>query len=186
MSKEKETKKLLQFRETLENRIQELQLEIQNLHIAIERLDKLIVTTGFRTFTTPVTPMQITTDDSKISETEQISITSKDGTVLGKMNVKDHTIHFTPSDSFNFTINTPPFQSFLVDRVLENMRKTDQERATNGELDPSEILQFEIQDHEAKITKLIIQNYGGERRLREINSSLRWTFDKMYDKIIKG
>jgi hypothetical protein len=33
---------------------------------------------------------------------------------------------------------------------------------------------------------LHVRNYGGERRLREINSSLRWTFDKMYDKIRQG
>ncbi len=28
-----------------------------------------------------------------------------------------------------------------------------------------------------------MRNYGGERRLREIRSSLRWAFDKMYEKI---
>jgi len=33
---------------------------------------------------------------------------------------------------------------------------------------------------------LRVSNYGGERRMREITSSLRWTLDKMYDKIRKG
>lgn len=192
MSSEQETKKLLQLRESMEKRIQELQLEIGDLQTAIEELDKLIITTGFRIFTTPEIPTiqeqtaSITTKDLEQVETDQISITSKDGTILGKMIVKDHTIQFTPSESFLFTLDTPPFQSFLVERVFENMRKTDQERASNGELDPAEILEYEIQDQEAKITLLIIRNYGGERRLREINSSLRWTFDKMYDKIIQG
>ena len=66
------------------------------------------------------------------------------------------------------------------------MKKTDQERSTNGELDPGEILEYEIQEEDGKLTQLSIHNYGGERRLREINSSLRWTFDKMYDKITQG
>ncbi len=83
-------------------------------------------------------------------------------------------------------MDIPPFQSFLIERVLENMRKTDQERSTNGELDPDEILDYKVQDKDGKIILLTIQNYGGERRLREINSSLRWTLDKMYDKLTQG
>ena len=201
---EHDTKKLLKFRESMENRIQELQVEMQSLQKAIEELDKLIVNKGFRTFTTidaqtneektePVTEditEEVTEDievvEKVVSEEDQISITSKDGTVLGTMNVQDHTIIFTPSASFDFNLDIPPLQSFLIERVLDNMRKTDQERSTNGELDPGEILEYEVQEEEGKLILLSIHNYGGERRLREINSSLRWTFDKMYDKITQG
>ena len=193
MSTEKDTKKLLQYRESMELRMQELQSEMQDLQTAIEELDKLIVNTGFRTFTTADT---LTREEKKETETEppekveseeeQVSITSKDGTVLGTMKVEDRTIIFTPSTSFDFTLDIPPLQSFLIERVLDNMRKTDQERSTNGELDPGEILEYEVQEQEGKLILLSIHNYGGERRLREINSSLRWTFDKMYDKISQG
>ncbi len=191
MSNEQETKKLLSFRESMENRIQELETEISNLKTAIEELDKLIVNTGFRTFTsadTFTTPEIPNIEPTPIGEPEedQVSITSKDGTVLGVMKVEGHTILFTPTETFDFTLEIPPFQSFLVERVLENMRNTDQERSTNGELDPGEILEYEVQEKDGKIKLLKIQNYGGERRLREINSSLRWTFDKMYDKITQG
>jgi ribosomal protein L11 len=102
------------------------------------------------------------------------------------MEIENHTIIFTPSESFHFTLDIPPFESFLIERVLNNMRKTDQERSTNGELDPSEVLEYAVQDQEGKLTSLTIHNYGGERRLREINSSIRWTFDKMYDKLTQG
>ena len=43
-----------------------------------------------------------------------------------------------------------------------------------------------IIDDEGKIKSISILNYGGERRLREVNSSLRWTLDKMYDKVSQG
>jgi len=52
MSSEQETKKLLQFRESMEQRIQELEQEMSNLQTAMAEIDKLIVNTGFRTFTT--------------------------------------------------------------------------------------------------------------------------------------
>jgi len=194
MSKEQDTKKLLQFRESMEQRIQELEQEMSNLQTAMAEIDKLIVNTGFRTFTTadklvkeddPVQPESDKTVEN-IEDSDQLSITSKDGTVLGVMQIENHSIVFTPAESFDFTLDIPPFESFLIERVLDNMRKTDQERSTNGELDPGEILEYEIKDEDRKLVSLTINNYGGERRLREINSSIRWTFDKMYDKLTQG
>jgi len=194
MSKEQDTKKLLQFRESMEQRIQELEQEMSNLQTAMAEIDKLIVNTGFRTFTTadklvkeddPVQPESDKTVEN-IEDSDQLSITSKDGTVLGVMQIENHSIVFTPAESFDFTLDIPPFESFLIERVLDNMRKTDQERSTNGELDPGEILEYEIKDEDRNLVSLTINNYGGERRLREINSSIRWTFDKMYDKLTQG
>jgi hypothetical protein len=63
------------------------------------------------------------------------------------------------------------------------MKSTDEGRAAKGEITPEEILSFDINTDENKITSITIRNYGGERRLREIRSSLRWAFDKMYEKI---
>jgi hypothetical protein len=196
MSNEQETKKLLGFRESMGQRILELEQEMKDLQKAMEEIDKLIVNTGFRTFTTTDTLVQNKSVEPQkesvsapIPEAELedlMNITSKDGTILGTVQVEEHTIVFTPAVTFDFTVDIPPFQSFLIDRVLENMRKTDQERSTNGELDPDEILEYSVEDQDGKISLLIIKNYGGERRLREINSSLRWTLDKMYDKLIQG
>jgi hypothetical protein len=191
MSNEHETKKLLRFRDTMEQRIGELEQELHDIQEAIATIDKLIVSTGFRTFTTTKTDQgEEETPEEPIETDEideaQINITSKDGTVLGVMEIEDHTITFNPQEAFDFTLNIPPFESFLIDRVLDNMRKNDQERSTNGEIDPGEVLEYEIKEQEGKLVSLIVHNYGGERRLREINSSIRWTFDKMYDKLTQG
>jgi len=192
MSSEQETKKLLQFRESMEQRIQELEQEMSNLQTAMAEIDKLIVNTGFRTFTTADKlvkedePVQTESNNEAENEEDELSITSKDGTVLGAMQIENHTIIFAPEEPFEFTLDIPPFESFLIERVLDNMRKTDQERSTNGEIDPGEILEYEISDEDGKLVSLTIHNYGGERRLREINSSIRWTFDKMYDKLTQG
>jgi hypothetical protein len=189
LSNEDETKKLLMFRETIEKKITELETEINDLHKALQEIDNHIIKTGFRTFTTvdidkktPIEPSPV----SSPSQDDLMNLTSKDGTILGKIDVEKNQIEFTPSEIFGFTVDIPPFQSFFIERVLDNMRKIDQERAANGEIDPSEILEFEIIEDERKIKTVNITNYGGERRLREINSSLRWTLDKMYDKIRQG
>lgn len=189
MSKEQETKRLLQFREAMEQRMAEIEGEAADLRAAMDAIDKMIVTEGFRTpavpsAAAPATP-EAETPRPEAGE-EGMSITSKDGAVLGRMTIEDENLVFEPKPEYGFRTDIPPFQSFLVERVLANMSSTDQERAANGEIDQSEVLEYEITEYEGVLRQLRVLNYGGERRLREINSSLRWTFDKMYDKIRQG
>jgi hypothetical protein len=177
---------------------------MSDIRIALEEINGLLVTTGFRTFSTPTTssPIHVSKQEPDTPEPEdekptrvppspprgddEMSVTGKDGTLLGTIIVEEMELEFTPSDVFQFTTDIPPFQSFLLERVLDNMRRTDQERASDGELEPQEILEYTVETDGDRITKLSITNYGGERRLRELNSSLRWTLDKMYDKIREG
>lgn len=198
MSEEQETKRLLQFRETMEQRMAELEAEAADLRAAMAAIDKMIVAEGFRTPTAPKaapqpkprteTPQPTPQAEMLQPESfeEGMSITSKDGAVLGRMNVEGKDLLFEPQPEYEFKTDIPPFQSFLVERVLANMSSTDRERAADGEIDQSEILEYEVKEEDGVLKELHVRNYGGERRLREINSSLRWTFDKMYDKIRQG
>ncbi len=204
MADENETKKLLGFKASLETRLKEINQEMTDIRTALEEINGLLVTTGFRTFSMPTTSTPIhvpspepenlvpdgettmTTPPSPPPSEEELSITGKDGTQLGTIIVEENTLVFTPSEVFQFTTDIPPFRSFLLERVLDNMRRTDQERASNGELEPQDILEYTVETDGDRISKLSITNFGGERRLRELNSSLRWTLDKMYDKLREG
>jgi len=204
MANENETKKLLGFKASLETRLREIEQETTDIRTALDEINGLLVNTGFRTFTTPTTstPVEIPKPEPATPEPndetttkvppspptveDEMSVTGKDGTKLGTINVEENILVFIPSEVFPFTTDIPPFQSFLLERVLDNMRRTDQERASNGELEPQDILEYTVEADGDQIIKLTITNYGGERRLRELNSSLRWTLDKMYDKLREG
>jgi hypothetical protein len=196
MSSESDIRRLLKMRADLEDRVEKLQTEIADLNTAMAEIDKMIVTQGFRQPSSAfkaMKPAETNPDEYQPQETKTpepitdgSSIQSKDGTILGKVQLTDDTIIFTPRDGLNFTISTPPFQSFLLDRVLANMKTTDEARATNGEITPEQVLSFNVATDGETIKVLIIHHYGGERRLREIQSSLRWSLDKMYDKMRRG
>lgn len=66
------------------------------------------------------------------------------------------------------------------------MKISDEQRVSEGETSLNDILSFNVETEDKKITTLEIINYGDDRRLREISSSIRWVFDKMYDKISQG
>ena len=176
MVSEEETRMLLRIRDDLEGRIGRLQVEIGDLRKAVAEIDKLIVRHGFRQPTVKV-------EEEREEERGAISVKAKDGDVLGTLRIDEREIAFVPRDDIAFTTAIPPFQSFLIERVLANMRSTDENRATLGEISAEDVLDYEVSTDGDRLLSLVVRNYGGERRLREIQSSLRWTFDKMYEEL---
>jgi len=123
MSNEEETKRLLQFRDSMKIRKLQLEQELKKLDTAIEEIEKTLVNTGFRTFTNIISNMQREPSKSYNEKSQQLQsgetmdqliITSKDGTKLGNIILEENTIIFTPIKSFNFTLDIPPFNSFLI------------------------------------------------------------------------
>jgi len=199
MSNEQDIRRLLKMRADLEERVERLQEEIDDTNAAMAEIDKMIVGVGFRqpsafqpmkaAESKPAPkveapkPQEVKPQDASVDGS---SIQAKDGTILGRVQLTDDTIQFAPREGLSFTISTPPFQSFLLDRVLANMKTTDEARAATGEITPEQVLSYNV-DLDGDIIKgLLIRNFGGERRLREIQSSLRWSLDKMYDKMRRG
>jgi hypothetical protein len=184
LSSEDETRKLLRFREDLKNRTQALQEELLDLQKAVQEIDKQIVRSGFRqptpTLSHPVEKKEFVEDD------ESSSVKSKNGTTLGSLRIEASEIVFEPVSGIFFRESIPPFQSFFIDRVLMNMKASDEERVARGEASIDDVLDFEVVLEDERIVRISIRNYGGERRLREIHSSLRWAFDKMYDRLRQG
>lgn len=183
MSGEDETRKLLKIRGDLEERIHRLEEEIGDLRKAIAEIDKSIVRQGFRQ---PVPPKVETESIVEEGGGGGISVKSQDGTTLGQLLVEEEKIVFSPVESLAFTVSIPPFQSFFLERVLGNMKATDEGKVAGGEIPSGEVLSFEVATDGERIVGITIRNYGGERRLREIQSSLRWAFDKMYEKLTQA
>jgi hypothetical protein len=180
VSGEDETRKLLRVREDLDDRIRRLEVEMGDLKKAIAEIDKSIVRQGFRQPVPPKREIRPVVEDEGDGG---MSVKSKDGTTLGHLHVEEEIIVFNPLDSLAFTVSIPPFQSFFLERVLGNMKATDEGKAAGGDIPPGEVLSFEVATEGERIVGITIRNYGGERRLREIQSSLRWAFDKMYEKL---
>jgi hypothetical protein len=192
MSSETDIRKLLKIRTDLEERVNQLAVELEDLKAAIAEIDRSIIKQGFKQ--SAPSPQPLKPLEPKFKEPISVeliaseptidgsSLQAKDGTILGRIQVSENSFTFTPREEIILTISTPPFQSFLIDRVLTNMKTTDETRATKGEITPDQILSYKVEVDGEVIKSLIVSNYGGERRLREIQSSLRWSLDKMYDK----
>jgi len=91
-------------------------------------------------------------------------------------------MHVLPDESKNFSVNTPPFNNFLVEKVFAKMQEKDGELLKTRQLTADKVFSYSIAREGDLIREIIIRNVD-EERLRELKSSIRWTFEKMYEKM---
>ena len=174
------TKRLAQFKELLEKRISDQEEALKDLRNLHELVSEVLLEKGFRRAKlTPGKPPR------KLTKTEEPAkgapLITKEGDLLGTFFLEADSLRVVPSDSTEFDVKTPPFQQFLIERVLAKMRDKDQESANKGLLQPENVFSYEVVTKEDRLQEIIIRPVSAER-LRELKSSIRWTLEKMYEK----
>jgi hypothetical protein len=101
---------------------------------------------------------------------------------LALMYFDKQAIHVLPDESKNFSVNTPPFTNFLVEKVFSKMQEKDTELVKSKQLTADKMFSFNIIREGDQIREIVIKNVD-EERLKELKSSIRWTFEKMYEKM---
>lgn len=104
------------------------------------------------------------------------------GDLLAQIYTEKDLVQITLAEDKNFDINIPPFTSFFVERVLAKMLEKDKEDANKGKLDPDKIVSYEIKQEGNMLKEISIKNLRPERS-REMKSSIRWTLEKMYERM---
>jgi hypothetical protein len=86
-------------------------------------------------------------------------------------------------DDINLNINTPPFKSFFLNRILEGMRTKDKEKNQKGEINASEVIDYKVDsDQDGNLSSVTITNYREKERLNEIFNTATWVFSRMLEK----
>ena len=91
-------------------------------------------------------------------------------------------MHVLPDESKNFSVNTPPFSNFLVEKIFAKMQEKDSELVRTKQLAADKMFSYNIVREGDLIREIIIKNADDER-IKELKSSIRWTFEKMYEKM---
>jgi hypothetical protein len=172
---------LMGLRSYLENRIHTLEEEIEKLKSLFTIVDEEIVSKSFKKAESiPIVAVK-SPEQPKVKET--IPLKTSTGKLLATVLVGEDIAKMIPAEGITYTTNIPPFQQFLVTRILKSMSEKDADASQKGDLLPNQIFSYEIITEDNIIKEIVISNYRTQRRLRELISASRWTFDKMYDNI---
>jgi hypothetical protein len=108
---------------------------------------------------------------------------AKDNLLISNAEYTRNYVRIALVDDINLNINTPPFKTFFLNRILDGMKMKDREKVQKGELIESEIIDYKVDnDENGKINSVMISNYGESERLNEIFNTATWVFTRMLEK----
>ncbi|MHC1601355.1 MAG: hypothetical protein ACXQTI_09040 [Candidatus Nezhaarchaeales archaeon] len=191
MSLEETARSLADLKKYLEDKLAALTAEIEHIRALIKIVDEALAKISFK----PASALEVSREAvQQVSqppppprglETETLIMASSrmNNKLLGKMYIGEGYIRIVPAQDIELNINIPPFRQFLVEKVLEEMRRKDREAVERGELREEEALDYEIKTKGDILTEIFVKNVVDERRMRELKNAVRWTFERMLEKI---
>jgi len=178
-------KKIAEFRTLLEKRVQEMKTELEGMKALLEFVNATLLEKGFKKveIKKPVSaPVIPETPPPAMEYEEDIPLKTVAGDLLANLHMAKDSMQVVPAEDKEFNISTPPFMSFLVERVLAKMQEKDREAASTGEIAPDRIISYNIARDGDTIREITIRNIESDR-LRELKSTICWTLEKMYEKM---
>lgn len=174
---EEEVKRVAELREWLVKQIADREDEVARLKTTLAIIDNVLKQVSFRP---AVALSQPAGKETEYGEVRQLK--TKDNVILANAYTAPNSVTIVPVSEIKLNVNTAPFQSFFLNRILEGMKSKDNERVNQGELNTNEIIDYKVEDDNDMIKKIVINNYREKERLNEIINTATWVFARMLEK----
>jgi hypothetical protein len=185
-------KSLIAFKKRMEEQLDKLTAESEEVQAALDTVNAILLEKGFRrgdikeVHEVPVLkevvlpkqesepPKVVVQHISDISKPVAHHIPEQE-TVIPLKTMADEPLALIIFDK-------PPFSNFLVEKIFAKMQEKDNELFRTNQLAEDKMFSYHVVREGDLIREIIIKNVDDER-LKELKSSIRWTFEKMYEKI---
>ena len=206
-------KNAAEIREWLTKQILEKQDEIEKIKITLSLIDSVLKKGSFKTaanlnasksdslqsqkldqptyktYNTATTKQKEEEGQNEVNEppTQQVKPIKrlKDNTQVAQVYISPNSVEIIPEENIKISLETPPFRSFFLNRILQGMRNKDLEKIKQGSLSESEMINFEVitdEDNDESIRKVIVNNYRDKERVNEIFNTAAWVITRMLEK----
>ncbi|MEM2083608.1 MAG: hypothetical protein QXP60_07995 [Nitrososphaerota archaeon] len=170
MNEEEKIKALAEIKKYLEEKLIELNKEIDMIKIILGIVNEQLVAKSFKQIEIPKTQLP--------KEAEELrEIRSRKGELLGTIQITSNMIRITPSPEIELSQENRPFKSFFIKKVLDGMIQKDKKLIDSGQLQPGMEISYDILQEGEYIREIIIKNYSSETRLKEIINAIRWALE---------
>ena len=191
---EEQVKKIVALRENMLRQIDKDQESIEMLEKNILVLDEFLKGSSFTKASqlkTEIEPEIIkNVEELKPEEdnTEEESIPIKrgsDGKIIANAYVTPDQVSIILDEQVMINVDTPPFKSFFLDRIIGEMKKKDSVEAQNGKIQKESIIDYIINKNGVDIREIIIKNYRQKERVTELINTAGWSLTRMLENISK-
>ena len=195
---EDDIRRAADIREWLIKQISDKQEEVERLRTTLTIVDNLLkqgsfkaaASIGFVTAGTTTTQVQATRQavsakqqpGPTLSESDNRDIRplkrAKDDFWLANAELSSNAVIIVPAPGVSLKVDTPPFKSFFLNRILEGMKVKD----TGQGIKEPDVLNYKIEEENGLIKRIVINNYRDRDRLQEIFNTSSWVFTRMLEK----
>jgi hypothetical protein len=186
-------RRLAEAKSYLQKRIEELEGEVELLKLLLSLVDAALSRESFTRAAelpreAPPAPPQAPPEEAKEvdlgSRVSEHAVTSRDGKELARVVVYERGLVIKPL--IDLPADSPPLRSFFVAKILEGYKRKDGEMVEAGELAEEEAFDYEVVEEGGLVKEIRVVNYRERRRLDEIRSALRWTLQRVLERMGGG
>jgi len=177
---EEDVKRLADLMLRIEDRIRELEEELETLREISQLIDSLLRKRSF------LRASQVPPPEESREEEARTRILSrpKDGLPLATARIYEDKLVIDVNPELPLRTSIPPFKSFFINRILESMKEKDRREAAEGRIEHTQVLDPDIRESpDGRIELIEIRNVSDNKRVNEILNTLTWTLTKMLEKI---
>jgi len=166
---------ILQLKEHILDEIEKHKQEIDVLEKNFNILNSILKETSF-TKASDLSPNKTSSDSAIIPLTKGIG-----GEIIANAHVTPDQVSIVLNDEIGLELDTPPFKSFFIDRIIAEMKRKDSADVQRGKIQPESVIDYVIKKNGSKIREIIVKNYRQKDRVNEIINTAAWSFARMLE-----
>lgn len=178
---EEQIREILELKEWISEKIEKHQKDIEKLEKNLAILDSVIKQSSFNKASSLIVK------NERKSSTVQDKVTlipikrNEDNKIIANAHVTPDEVVIIPSDDVTLDVETQPFKSFFLGRIIGGMESKDNLDARNGKISEDAVINCIINKDGNKIREILIKNYRERERVNEIINTASWSFSRMIE-----
>ena len=185
---DEQIRKMLELKETIIEKMSKYQDEIDFLQKNLEVLDVVLKGSSFTKASALVKNITkqeehdiLDTHEEDSLEVKKQIIDSKDGEVIANAIVTPEQVSIVLEDGMVLTPEIPPLKSFFIERIIGEMKKSDNAAVKDGKINQESVIDCIINKNGSAIREIIIKNYRQKERIDDIIKTATWSLTRMVE-----
>lgn len=173
---EEQIRDILELKDRLVQQIEKQKEEIENLERNLTILNSILKQSSFTKASSLVTSSKSHSKESTVPITKGV-----DGPVIANAYVTPDQVSIVLETDVGLHVETPPFKSFFLDRIIGEMKRKDSADANSGRIQKESVIDCIVNKNGTTIREIIVKNYRQKDRVNEIINTAAWSLCRMIE-----
>lgn len=179
---EEHIRDILELREWISEEIDKREKEVEKLKQNLSILDSLVKQSSFsKASTLASSGTRDTQTHQQVSTSSIIPLKTSDNAVIANAHITTDELVIIPTEDVSLDIETQPFKSFFLGRIIGGMESQDSLEVQNGKISQNSVISCIVNRDGSKIREILIKNYRQKERVNEIINTATWSFSRMLE-----